>query len=89
MRNNPQLAHGFTVREVARRFRVSPAKVRTWIRLGILGAINTNPVACGKRRLIILPEHLAAFETQHATAPPPKPVKRRKRSQDTDFYPDL
>lgn len=70
-------ARGLTVKEVARLYRVSPVKVRTWLRTGKLGGIDTGDN--GKRRFIILPSHLAEFERQRSAAPPPKPPRRRKR----------
>jgi excisionase family DNA binding protein len=79
---------GLTVREVARRLRVSPEKVRNWIKTGRLGAINTSEARCGKPRFVVLPEHLAAFERQRSAGPPPKPLRRQKRTVRVDYYPD-
>ena len=82
--------HGLTVREVAKRYRVSPDKVRTWIRSGKLGALNTNLVRCGKPRWVVLPEHLTAFEkAQQAVTDPPKPPRRKRTPPGMkDYYPD-
>jgi excisionase family DNA binding protein len=44
----PPPPRGLTVREVARRYRVSPDKVRAWIRRGELAAVNTASTLCGK-----------------------------------------
>jgi hypothetical protein len=78
-----------TVREVARRYRVAPAKVRAWIRRGLLGAVNTASAECGKPRLIVLPHHLADFERSRSATPPPKAPRRRKqRPGFVDYYPD-
>ncbi len=79
---------GLTVCDVARRYRVSRDKVRQWIRRGELGAINTGLVSCGKRRYVILPDHLAAFEKRRAAVPPHKPPRRRKRKDAIDYFPD-
>jgi hypothetical protein len=79
---------GFTVRDVAKRYRVSPEKVRGWIARGELGAINTAAALCSKPRYVILPEHLAAFEQRRMAGPPPKPPRRRKRSEFIDYFPD-
>lgn len=80
---------GFTVVEVARYFRVSPEKVRNWIRKGELAAINTTGVLCAKPRFIILPHHLAAFEKARSAGPPPrKPARKRSTKDEIDFYPD-
>jgi transposase len=84
----PDQGYGYTVRDVARRYRVGEDKVRGWIRRGELRAINTATVRCGKARYVILPEALAEFERSRAAAEPPKPPKRRRRTTDVDFYPD-
>jgi hypothetical protein len=79
---------GQTVREIARRYRVSPAKVRAWIKSRHLGAINTADARCGKPRFVILPEHLAEFERRQSAASPPKPTRRRRPRPKVDYYPD-
>jgi excisionase family DNA binding protein len=80
-------SRGLTVAEVARRFRVSPDRVRAWIKRGELAAINTRDVRSGRPRFVILPEALAAFEQGRSVAPPPKP-RRRKKTGMVDYYPD-
>jgi excisionase family DNA binding protein len=79
---------GLTVREVAKRYRVSPDKVRDWIAHGELGAINTSSTLCGKPRFVILTDHLAAFEQRRAAGRPPKAPRRRSRKDWVDYYPD-
>jgi hypothetical protein len=79
---------GLTVREVARRYRVSPDKIRAFIARGELLAVNTASAACGKPRFVVLPHHLAAFEQRRAGGPPAKPQRRPKRSEAVDYYPD-
>ena len=79
---------GLTVREVARRYRIGTDKVRSMIRSGKLGAINTASTGCGKPRFVVLPRHLEEFENQRSAGPPPKPVRRRKRAGAIDYYPD-
>jgi hypothetical protein len=78
-----------TVRDVARRSRVSPDKVRLWIRRGELSAINTASVLCGKPRYVVLPHHLAEFERRRHAADPPKPPRRQcRRTAEVDYFPD-
>jgi hypothetical protein len=79
---------GFTVADVAKRYRVGQEKVRGWINRGELAAINTATALCGKPRWVVLPEALAAFERRRAGGPLPKPPRRRKRTTIVDFYPD-
>jgi hypothetical protein len=81
-------AAGLTVADVAIRYRVSPDKVRGWIKRGELRAINTAAVRCGKPRFVILPEALAEFERSRAAAEPPKQPRRRIRTTKVDYYPD-
>lgn len=82
-------AHGLTVRETARYLRVSPARVRGWIRSGRLGAVNTADHRCGKPRWVILPEHLRQWAQAHAAAQQAEPApRRRKRMAIVDYYPD-
>jgi excisionase family DNA binding protein len=80
---------GFTVRDVAQRFRVSPDKVRRWICSGELRAVNVASTLCGKPLWRITPEAVEEFEKLRGSVPPPKPANRRKRAKDfIDFYPD-
>lgn len=87
MRDEP-LTTGYTVADVARRYRVGPDKVCGWITRGELAAVNTSTVLCGKPRWVILPEALAAFEMRRQGRPPPKPPRRKRRTTEIDFYPD-
>jgi hypothetical protein len=82
----PDLARGYTIADVAARYRVSPDKVRTWVRRGDLAAVNVASTLCGKPQLRVTPDALAAFERGRSAAPPPKPA-RRKRTTAVDFYP--
>jgi transposase len=79
---------GLTASEVARRYRVSPDKVRAWIARGELQAVNTSTVLCGRPRWIVPPEALAEFERRRAGGPAPKPPRRRRRTPIVDYYPD-
>jgi len=77
------------VRDVARRYRVSPDKVRRWIDRGELLAVNTAAALCGRPRWVIPAEALVEFEKGRRGGPTPKPQRRqRRRVHEIDFYPD-
>lgn len=82
------LQRGLTVRDVAYRYRVSPDKVRSWIKRGELPAINTaTPLS--RPRWVILPDALAAWERSRQAGPTPKPIgQRRRQAGIIDYYPD-
>jgi hypothetical protein len=79
---------GYTVADVANRYRVGDDKVRGWIRSGALRAINTAGKLCARPRFVVMPEALAEFETGRHAGPPPKPERRRRPAAMVDFYPD-
>ncbi len=80
--------HGFTVADLAKRYRVGEDRVRAWIKSGLLKAVNTADVACGKPRFVVLPEALTEFERTRSTAPLPKLPRRRRPADQIDFFPD-
>jgi len=87
---DPLPRHGLTTVEVARLLRVSPDKVRTWIRQGSLRAVNTATKR-GRVRYVVLPDALREFAQRHAAAtdtPTPPPRRRRRPTDWVDFYPD-
>jgi hypothetical protein len=79
---------GLTVPEVAARYRVSPRKIRAWIRQGALAAVNVGASLAGRPRLVVLPDALAAFERARSATRPPRPPRRRKRTEMVDYYRD-
>ncbi|HEX5271458.1 MAG TPA: helix-turn-helix domain-containing protein [Gemmataceae bacterium] len=83
------LARGLTVRDVAKRYRVSPERVRGWIRRGELAALNTADRRLGKPRLVVTPEALERFERgRQATTEVKVPHRRTRRAAGViDFYP--
>lgn len=81
-------ARGLTVADIARRYRVSEDRVRGWIARGELRAINRRDICSGRPSWVIPPEALADFERGRAATPPPKPARRKKRTNLVDFYPD-
>jgi hypothetical protein len=80
--------YGLTVADVARRYRVSPERVRRWIANGAILAINRRDTRTGRPSWVITPEALADFERGRAATPPPKQVRRKKRTSLVDYYPD-
>jgi excisionase family DNA binding protein len=82
------LSPGYTPNELARRLRVSPDRVRDWIRRGELRAINTAPRG-GRPRFVILLDQLEAFIAgrQAVTSPACLKTKRNKRTEKVDYYP--
>jgi hypothetical protein len=82
------LQAGLTVADAARRYRVSPDKIRAFIARGELAAVNTASVLCAKPRWIILPDSLAAFERRRASGPAPKPRRRPRQTGLVDYFPD-
>ncbi len=78
MSDMPSVA-GLTVRDLARRFRVNPDKVRLWIRRGELRAVNTATARCGRPRWVGSPDALAEFERRRTSGPPPRPRAGEKR----------
>ena len=82
------VARGYTVADVAARYRVGEDKVRRWISRGELLAVNTAATLSGRPRWVISHEALAAFEQRRAGRPGPKPARRRRRTALIDFYPD-
>lgn len=52
--------------EVAQRYHVPPATVRSWIEEGLLGAVNVAPAKSKRRFYRVSEESLALFERQRA-----------------------
>jgi hypothetical protein len=82
------LPRGYTTADLARRFRVSEDRIRTWIKSGELRALNTSARLCGRPRFIVTPEALAEFERRRGVSPPkPRRRRRQKRTEFIDFFP--
>jgi hypothetical protein len=79
---------GLTVADVARRYRVSPDKVRAWIRRGELVALNTADATSAKPRFVVPFEALARFERGRSAARPKAAPRRKRRPATVDFFPD-
>jgi excisionase family DNA binding protein len=78
---------GLTPSELARVLRVSPDRIRAWIKAGELGAIDVARHRCGRPRYVVLPHHLAEFERRRRAATAPRPPRQRKRTLEIDYYP--
>lgn len=82
-------ATGFTVRDLCRRWRIGPDKVRAFLRRGELVAVNVAATAvAGKPQWRVTAESVAQFETRRSSVPPPPRLRRRKRTSAVDYYPD-
>ncbi len=77
----PDHSRGYTVSDVASRYRVGEDKVRGWVRRGELAALNVASSLCGRPQLRITPEALDAFERRRSAAAAPAPPKRRRKVQ--------
>jgi hypothetical protein len=82
------LQGGFTVPDLARRWRVGEDKIRAWIKAGALEAINTSATTCGKPRYLVTPEALERFEQCRRVGPAPKAQRSKRKSAAKDYYPD-
>jgi hypothetical protein len=89
--NDAVLTRGYTVADLALRWRMGADKIRGLIRRGELPAINTSSVRCGKPRFVVLPEVAHDYEqTLAVSTPPPKPTPRRKRTEQlVDYFADV
>jgi hypothetical protein len=79
---------GLTVREIAKRYRISQAKVRLFIAKGELRAVNVATSLAGKPRWVVTRDSLVSFERLRAGGSPPSPPRRRRRQTLVDFFPD-
>jgi predicted site-specific integrase-resolvase len=72
--------HFYTAPELAKRWRVSPVKVRSWIKSGQLESFNTSDA--DKTRFRISEEAVQKFEAARSQSSTTK-APRRKRSERT------
>ena len=79
----------YSVKQVAERYAVNEATVRTWIRSGELRALSINrKLGAKKVRWRVTQESLTAFELLRSASPPPQPKTRRRKRNDSviEFY---
>jgi hypothetical protein len=81
-------AVGFTIADLRRRWRCGADKIRGFLRRGELVGINIAANLSGRPQFRVTVESVRAFEQRRSTVPPPKPSKRRKRTDFVDYYPD-
>jgi hypothetical protein len=84
----PPATPGWTVADLAARFRVSRDKVRRWIKCGVLPAIDTADARCGRPRYVVTSEALATFEHSRAAGDPKSAPRRNRRAAAVDYFPD-
>ena len=77
---------GYTVANVAARYRVGLHKVLAWIARGELLAVNVASTASRRPRWLILPEHLQDFERRRSAQPIAR-TRRRKSKPDATIAP--
>jgi len=71
---------------VAAMLGVEPAKVIGWIRRGELIAANLAESTSGRPRYKIDPAELQRFLDRRSAGPLPKPVRRRRREFQRQYY---
>lgn len=79
---------GFTIRELARRWRKSREWITARIRNGELAALNLASAKCGRPQYRVTPEAVLAFEQGRAAAVPKPAPRRKRRPLVKDYYPD-
>jgi hypothetical protein len=85
---NPLPRPGYSVRDLAARWKVCMSKIRSFIQRGELAATNLAGSLGGRPQWRVSPEAVRAFEARRAGGPPPRPTRRKKtRPGVIDFYP--
>ena len=72
----------FTPPQLARRLRVSPDKILTWIKAGELRAVNIGTNPRGRPRYLIDLKDVESFEARRSVGKPASAPRRRKRASD-------
>jgi hypothetical protein len=78
---------GFSVADLARRWRIGTDKIRGFLRRGELIGTNLAVNLAGRPLWRVSPEEVRRFEAFRSSAPAPKPARRRKKTNIIDFYP--
>ena len=81
-------AAGYSVADLCKRWKVGGDKVRAFLRRGELIGINVAMNLSIKPQWRVTPESVERFEQLRSSIPLPKPVRRRKRKEMIDYFPD-
>ncbi len=81
----PDLAHGYSVSDLAARWKVGADKIRGFLRRGELVGINMASSLAGRPQWRITPESVERFEQRRSSAPAPKPTRRHKPAAQVDY----
>ena len=81
------LADGFTLRALSRRWKIGLGKIRTWIRRGELPALNVSD-SPAKPQWRVTAASVETFERQRASGPVPKVPRRKKMKDEIDYFQD-
>ena len=86
----PVVGAGYTVLDLAARWRIGGDRIRAMIQRGELAALNVSPSKAGKPRFVVTAEEVERWEARHRVAEPRRlRAPRRKRPPAMiDFYPD-
>ena len=77
---------GYTVSDLARRWRIGPEKVRAFLARGELVGVNVAMSLVGRPQWRITRESVEQFEKRRSSAPQPKPTRRHKQTNGVDYY---
>jgi hypothetical protein len=76
------------VADLGRRWKVGSDKVYGFIRRGELVAVNVATCLSGRPQWRVTWESVEQFERRRGSTPPPKPTRRRSRTEQmVDYYP--
>jgi hypothetical protein len=76
------------VADLEHRWRIGGDKIRAFIRRGELVAVNLALNLSARPQWRVTAESVEMFEQRRSSVPPPKPAKRKKRTDFVDYYPD-
>lgn len=85
----PDHERGFSVKDLARRWKVGQDKIHGFRRRGELIGVNVASNLSGRPMWRFSAEVVALFEKRRSSAPQPKPARpARRRAGVVDYYPD-